>query len=316
MYHLPENWGGWRSNYSNFSLVIFFTFTGYFLYEGVKKSTNYYFRKKIARLVPLYWFLTILIYVASLVSPGINGGKAYSFSNLIQSLMFIPYYSGDGKLFPILSVGWTLILEVYQYIIFWAIFMVFRHTKHRNVKTILSYSCIIAICYAVKNCHKITNPVFVIWTYKYQIAFIAGLIISDLKDNNILGKLKLRNNKGTELASVFALAGVFICCSYLISDMWAIGLGVFTAALGIVTLSDISFPPMLIAFGNFSFSFYLIHKFVIAIIGKILFKLNLGALTNVVGVISSFMLSVLAALVCYYLIEKNFSTWLRNKLCR
>ena len=36
LYHLPVAWGV-KSNYSGFSLVVFFIFTGYFLMEGTRK---------------------------------------------------------------------------------------------------------------------------------------------------------------------------------------------------------------------------------------------------------------------------------------
>lgn len=45
LYHLPVAWGV-KSNYSGFSLVVFFIFTGYFLMEGTRKSEKFYFRKK------------------------------------------------------------------------------------------------------------------------------------------------------------------------------------------------------------------------------------------------------------------------------
>ena len=45
LYHLPVAWGV-KSNYSGFSLVVFFIFTGYFLMEGTRKSEKFYISEK------------------------------------------------------------------------------------------------------------------------------------------------------------------------------------------------------------------------------------------------------------------------------
>lgn len=45
LYHLPVAWGV-KSNYSGFSLVVFFIFTGYFLMEGTKKAKSSISEKK------------------------------------------------------------------------------------------------------------------------------------------------------------------------------------------------------------------------------------------------------------------------------
>ena len=163
--------GGVKSNYSGFSLVVFFIFTGYFLMEGTRKSEKFYFRKKVIRLVPLYWLLTIALFLISLVMPGINGGKSYSWCNLIYSLLFIPYYSADGKLFPILSVGWTLILEMYEYIVFWVLYKVLKKNKQRELLTVVLFAGLVLLG-NVLNLYCTDVPILVIWSYKYQWAFL------------------------------------------------------------------------------------------------------------------------------------------------
>ena len=101
LFHLPGFGvgGGAKANYSGFPLSIFFLLTGYFLLEGTRKTEKRYFQKKIIRIVPLYWILTLLILAVSLVFPGINHGRNYSLNDLVKSLLFIPYYNSDGKLF-------------------------------------------------------------------------------------------------------------------------------------------------------------------------------------------------------------------------
>lgn len=314
LYHLPNTWGGVKSNYSGFSLMVFFVFTGYFLIEGTRKSEKFYFRKKIIRLVPLYWLLTIALFILSLLVPGINGGKSYSWSNLIQSLLFIPYYSSDGKLFPILSVGWTLILEVYEYIVFWALYKFFRKNKYRDIVTVIAFAFLV-IMGKVLSTYYISTPILVIWSYKYQWAFLIGMLISIYKN----GQDQIEPVGQETVNANFILIGyavLFALCTYVISDSFAFVLGVSAAAVGLIMFPNLSFSKWIVGFGNLSFSFYLIHKFVIALVDKIVTRIFSDAVAGVIGVLLAFVLTLVASVISYHVIEKVVSARLKKLLCR
>ena len=294
--------------------MVFFVFTGYFLIEGTRKSEELYFRKKIIRLVPLYWLLTITLFIVSLLMPGINGGKSYTWSNLIQSLLFIPYYSADGKLFPILSVGWTLILEVYEYIVFWALYKGFKKNKHRDIMSVIAFAFLV-IMGKVLSTYYISTPIIVIWSYKYQWAFLIGMLISIVKN----GQYQIVPVKQETVNVNFILisyATLFAICTYFINDSFALILGVLATAIGLIVFPKLRFSKWIVGFGNLSYSFYLIHKFVIAFVDKIVTRLFSGTVTGVVGVLLSFILTLLASIVSYQMIEKRLSAQLKQLLCR
>lgn len=68
---------------------------------------------RVVRLVPVYWLYTFVFYIAMLCF-----AKGYVFipSELLLSLLFIPYENQFGAVQPILSVGWSLNYEVLFYI--------------------------------------------------------------------------------------------------------------------------------------------------------------------------------------------------------
>lgn len=316
LYHLPNAWGGVKSNYSGFSLMVFFGFTGYFLIEGTRKSEKFYFRKKIIRLVPLYWLLTIALFILSLLVPGINGGKSYSWSNLVQSMFFIPYYSSDGKLFPILSVGWTLILEVYEYIVFWALYKSFRKNTHRDIMTVIAFAFLVIIGKVLSTYYiSAPTPILAIWSYKYQWAFLIGMLISIYKN----GQNKIKPVDQVAVNTNFILIGyavLFAFCTYVINDSFAFVLGALAAAVGLIVFPKLSFSKWIVGFGNLSFSFYLLHKFVIALVDKIVTRHFSGTVAGVIGVFLAFVLTLVASVISYQVIEKKVSSQLKKLLCR
>lgn len=299
--------GGVKSNYSSFSLVVFFIFTGYFLIEGTRKSERFYFRKKIIRLVPLYGMLTIALFIISIVVPGINGGKTYSWSDLFHSLMFIPYYSGDGKLFPILSVGWTLILEVYEYIVFWVLYKILKNSKQRDIMAVILFA-VLVLAGKILSTYCIAHPILVIWSYKYQWAFIIGMLISIYKNNIGANKTSFVKQKINSNIILFVYAFMFAVCTYVVKDSFALVLGTIAAGIGLIIFPTFSFPKWIVGLGNLSFSFYLIHKFVIAVVNKIVSHVFLGTLL-------AFALTLAISFVSYYLIEKKLSSKLKKIIC-
>ena len=69
---------------------------------------------RITRIYPLYWFFSLLVLVVFLARPGmvkrsLQGGEV----DLIGSFLLLPQ---DGL--PLLMVGWTLIHEMYFYLVF------------------------------------------------------------------------------------------------------------------------------------------------------------------------------------------------------
>ena len=315
LYHLPVTWGGVKSNYSGFSLVIFFIFTGYFLIEGTRKSDKFYFKKKIIRLVPLYWLLTIIMFSISILIPGINGGKSYSWNNLIYSLLFIPYYSSDGRLFPILSVGWTLILEVYEYVVFWVLYKVLKKRKHRDLITAVLFAFLI-LAGETLNIYYPHTPVLVIWSYKYQWAFLAGILLSICKDYKKETFVNQKQNTLNSVVVLVAYAVVFAACTYIVDDSFALILGTIAAGSALVIFPEVKFPKWIVDLGNLSFSFYLIHKFAIAVVDKTLSHFLAGKSLAIVGLSLAFAITLIASMISYETIEKRTGNKLKLKFCK
>jgi peptidoglycan/LPS O-acetylase OafA/YrhL len=101
---------------------VFFVISGFIMVHicwddfGRRGAIANFLRRRIIRIVPLYWLATIAALAFHKVSAthGANAG----WSELVRSLLFIPYRDENGDWSPILGQGWTLNYEMMFYAIF------------------------------------------------------------------------------------------------------------------------------------------------------------------------------------------------------
>lgn len=75
--------------------------------------------KRAIRLLPLYWPLTLAVFVMMQLAPSLAGkGGVPDVTMLARSLLFIPHFNGAGEIYPVVFVGWTLNMEVFFYGLF------------------------------------------------------------------------------------------------------------------------------------------------------------------------------------------------------
>jgi len=101
---------------------LFFVISGFIMVVVQNKTPRRpmtFMANRIARIVPLYWLLTLAIIALMAVLPSaFNGTLQFdlqSLKNLLQSLFFI---SGQWDRSPVLYVGWTLEFEMFFYLTF------------------------------------------------------------------------------------------------------------------------------------------------------------------------------------------------------
>jgi peptidoglycan/LPS O-acetylase OafA/YrhL len=79
-----------------------------------------FMKRRILRIVPLYWFYTLLKAALVLALPALAMKSTIVPEHLAASLLFIPAMSPWGAVQPTLPVGWTLDFEMLFYTLFTA----------------------------------------------------------------------------------------------------------------------------------------------------------------------------------------------------
>ncbi|WP_109478394.1 acyltransferase [Paraburkholderia sp. C35] len=116
-YHIMAPTG---HTFGEFGVDVFFVLSGFVIalvLDSPRITAQRFLSDRIARIVPLYWLLTFVVFAGTLVAPSLFNSTTADFGNLLKSLFFIPYRKESGLIFPMLFVGWTLNYEMMFYVV-------------------------------------------------------------------------------------------------------------------------------------------------------------------------------------------------------
>ena len=279
-FQLTKNFSSW----GDFGVDIFFIISGFIMIyiKRSQKNVLYFLKKRIIRILPLYWFFNILYLFLFILFPTSFRTLQISSDNFFLSLLFLNQYINLEK--PIITAGWSLEYEMLFYILF-AICMLFKNIK-------LFYFFIIFLLFLLS---------FLDFLY---IEFLFGILIGIFYINkNKLIKNILKNYSCFILT--FGFFTLFISFFFYEETHRTIKYGIPCAfiVLGSIFSKQIS-NKYIIFLGNASYSIYLSHIFCVIGTAK-LFKIiapNFNGITLVVIILT---FSLLFASLIHLFIERN-----------
>lgn len=108
--------------YGAIGVDLFFIISGFVIYlsvAGKHVTPGVFAAHRLARVVPAYWFFTLISATILIYAPGFLPFTQFEPAFLLQSLLFIPAQNPSGiGFFPLITVGWTLNYEMAFYGIF------------------------------------------------------------------------------------------------------------------------------------------------------------------------------------------------------
>lgn len=116
-----------------FGVDLFFVISGYVIamIDSVKKKTPAaFFKDRVIRIVPIYWFFTLLMIFAQVCYPDAFRMGVFSSEQNISSMLFSSHFM--GYVYPTLYVGWSLELEM----AFYAIFAICLFSYNRMIRSV------------------------------------------------------------------------------------------------------------------------------------------------------------------------------------
>lgn len=285
---------------------MFFVISGFIICYASMGTTSatQFMKKRVFRILPLYYALTLGVFMIALVAPQLLNSTEANGWHLLKSLAFIPYEKANGLIQPLLFLGWTLNFEMFFYVTF--ALLIGRSNREMWVAVVI---VAIATLGAVIDFHHVV-PDFFSRSIILNFVWGVGVFMLYQRVPGFVAKARWW----------WILATGFIA----IQLVWKLPLerefsiGLPSAA---ILLSALSFREMTGWSGAFaklvgdaSYSLYLIHPYVIQACIKIVIPLIGGGLVAVSSVsIISIVGATIAAIILFKLIELPSNQWLRSK---
>jgi len=295
---------------------LFFVISGFIMWvitHNRPKSPKEFMLKRIARIVPLYWCVTL---ITALLALTVMTWITVTPEHVIKSLLFIPHESPSqpGNNWPILIPGWTLNYEMFFYAIFAA--CLFLPGKQ-------CFYAILTLLVGLVGLGFITdfkNPIFQEYTNPLLLEFAMGVLIGAMWLNKL-------TPKGL-FAGLLCLAGVIalLASAFIDTNIKELRVLYWGIPSALIVMSSLNFvlpkhlDKTLLLIGDASYSIYLSHTIGLTFLAKAwtavpfaFFKTEMSSwLYLLLGLIGS----CVGGIILYYILEKPSEKWARKILIK
>jgi exopolysaccharide production protein ExoZ len=295
---------------------LFFVISGLIIvYTTSQKPTPAltFFSHRIARIVPIYWLLTIVVFAIALVAPNLFQGTHATPGQLAKSLLFIPDQRADGRVEPLLFVGWTLNFEMFFYLVF-TVGLTFR----RRLTGVLASVAFLVVLVIAGLVFRPTGVLAAFYSRPIMLEFGFGMLIG-LALPIMPAQLPAAAKIG--LVVLTAVALITIAISPVVfptgSSVICNGLPAAIAVASAAALERAGWAirnPILVGLGAASYSIYLIHPFVTQVVQKVGHAMHVQGLKAIGLLIICFGAVAVVGTLVYRLIEKPLSIQARKLL--
>jgi exopolysaccharide production protein ExoZ len=293
----------------------FFVLSGFIMYFvhnkdfGKLYKLSSFFRKRIIRIYPIYWIITLIISIIFFVVPSFGEPYHKELPTLVKSLILIPQIHC-----PVLTVGWTLTYEMMFYLIFSV--LIIHSYLGQGIVMIWTLSILGSLILGIEHLF----PYSILFS-PYNLLFIMGILAAKINQAMDFSHPKVLRKSFIILLSgivLFVLTGIFenICTLNKGDVLLYYGF----ASSVILILSNhpkienaFQAKPVLLLTGAASYSIYLIHYPVLSLTAKLLVLLNINKyLSNSVLFILILSIAILSGILLYLIIEKPLLNYLRR----
>ncbi len=298
-----------------FGVDIFFCISGFMAMYATHQSTEHFLRKRFIRIYPLYALATIGTFVALLIFPSLFHQTQAEISQLIKSLLFIPFEISDGIIQPLVRVGWTVNYEILFYLLF-AISFRINH-KYRGILC-SGFLCLLVL---LTNVLPDKNTILTFYGDFIQLEFILGILLYYIVRKIYTATENKVWTKWVAYSGIPILLIIFITLAITKQYVYFHGLervifwGLPAFLVVLMTFfMELHMKPhkSLILLGNMSFSIYLLHYYPIMLIDRAIYSLESYSPQAILVTIASLLLVIVISYISYLLIEKKFSGYLRK----
>jgi exopolysaccharide production protein ExoZ len=304
----PHITGHWLAIPGAAGVDLFFVISGTIMtitmwrrFAAPRASREFLYRR-FTRIYPLYWVVTSLVLVVFVVRHGAVNSHDSHPPQVLQSFLILPQ-PGD----PLVAVGWTLVYEIYFYLVF-AFALLF---SRRRFPWIIGAWTVVTVVIHIAVAGRPGNSYLGVASNLMNLEFVFGIVVGTLvMRRHLVAPRTLLVGAG--IAAVPLLAYSASTGDPAFPSDWfrvfAIGLTfavVVYAAIGAELGSKVRVPRLLERLGDASYSLYLWHVPILSIVGLALAEVLPSSLfTHVLALVAVFGIMIAAALWLYEILER------------
>ncbi|RZF60738.1 acyltransferase [Sphingomonas populi] len=282
-----------------YGVDIFFVISGFVMVmasdphkRGGVRNAVQFLLKRLARIYPLYWIATAMNLIILIALPKVVLHSRFEVGEVFSWFLLVPTLNSDGRIEPLVGVGWTLYFEMAFYCLF-SIFIALR-IRPIFLLPILVAGGIYGLMLPAERAPGLVYFSPLLFEFGY------GVIIGILARRGMMpvrgGALLIIIGFTTLLLSPARLGGI---------DIVMHGVSSALVVLGFVVLEPFwsrRLHPTLLVLGAASYAMYLFHPILGPAIPTVLSILHIKAgILSIIGVIS---VSVAVSLILHKVVEQ------------
>jgi exopolysaccharide production protein ExoZ len=287
---------------------LFFVISGFvmvYVTSQRERSARQFLAMRAARIVPVYWFFTLMAAGLIFVAPDLYRSNELSFRHVLLSLLFVPHGSSG----PMIKQGWTLNYEVFFYVLFAAAMAISVRRR-----TILAVATLVIFAAAgqwmqIKQIHL---GALQFYFQDIILEFAFGMLIATSFLRRRLDSLN------ASFAAALVVAG-FLAMFILAPDQPENRALVYGLPAAFIVIGALAFEqrvPLRLRFlqniGDASYSIYLIHIFPIAVLRAVWPVPMQGPTSLGLFMLLSIAMAIALGRVSYSQIERRSLKFLRK----
>jgi exopolysaccharide production protein ExoZ len=246
-------------HFGEIGVPIFFVISGIVMVVATQsmpknaEGARLFMLRRIVRIVPLWWVALTVKVVIALVHPEVVNHNFFQVDYALKSYFFIPYFNDLRAVVPLHGVGWTLLHEIYFYILF-------SLAMWCALRPALVASLVILGMLALGQTVAIDSPFWSVATHTSNMYFVLGMVVGSAM---LLGSARQGLRRSITVVLAAAAAVLFALQTQVdVHYAYPIVLALGAAAL---MCANLRLPHGLNAIGRLgdsSYSLYLFHPFV------------------------------------------------------
>jgi peptidoglycan/LPS O-acetylase OafA/YrhL len=288
---------------------LFFLLSGFLMTHlhkeqfGSSGNSANFFRRRMIRIVPLYWTLNCVGLIALWMAPhSFSHARHLTLTWMLGNFLFLPI---PAPMTHIIVVGWTLDYEMYFYVLF-AVAMLFRRGLAFLVIFLLT-------SFAAGIVHQPSNPWLALVTSPLLLEFLAGMgiavLLSRVRLSPITGWFALIAGIAMLVISLLLVLDVGEHIEWSVGTSWAL---VLTGCLAIDFQFRGALGQRLAYIADASYSIYLVQVFAIPLAASAVDLLGFARLPLDLSITILWVIGCAAGILCWIFVEKPITTLVRR----